>query len=69
MCQERVVNEKKYCDDLLEKLNQFFLGDLYNDLPVAEKDRLKRQAKAMEDYSCVLGERIANFSISRTRRR
>lgn len=61
--QERVIGEKKQLDDKLFRLGQFILDSgCYNLLPIEEVQRLNRQMKAMEDYSDVLGERIAAFS-------
>ena len=61
--QERVIEEKRQLDDKLFRLGQFILDSgAYNSLPIEEVQRLNRQMKSMEDYSDVLGERIAAFS-------
>lgn len=59
--QERVVKEKAELDEKLEKLNEFGRGELFATLPSAEQERLIRQSKIMDQYSVVLGERIAAF--------
>ena len=60
--QERVVEEKKQLDYKLQALHAFMVGDQLLELPVEERDRLVRQEGIMEQYSTVLGERIAAFS-------
>lgn len=60
--QERVVNEKAELDVKLSKLREFFQGSVIDTVDDAEKDRLRRQAEVMDDYSAILGERIAAFS-------
>jgi hypothetical protein len=59
--QERVVIEKAELDEKLEKLNAFGRGELFATLPPEEQERLQRQSKIMDQYSVVLGERIAAF--------
>lgn len=59
--QERVVEEKKELDDKLSRLRPFIEGATFKTLPDAEQDRLIRQRRLMEEYSDVLGERIAAF--------
>lgn len=59
--QERVVTEKAELDAKLEKLGAFFQGSIIETLDQAERDRLKRQYEIMDQYSAVLGERIAAF--------
>jgi hypothetical protein len=60
--QKRVVDEKHELDAKLVKLLQFTLGATFGTLPVAEQERLARQAVAMEAYSAVLEERIFAFN-------
>lgn len=60
--QQRVVTEKAELDEKLEKLHVFFGTEIFAGLDDAEMDRLQRQAHHMEDYSAVLGERIAAFA-------
>ncbi len=59
--QERVVTEKAELDEKLAKLNEFGRGEIFLKLPEAEQERLQRQSKIMDQYSVVLGERIAAF--------
>jgi len=59
--QERVVAEKAELDEKLEKLNAFGKGEIFPTLPAEEQERLIRQSKIMDQYSVVLGERIAAF--------
>ena len=60
--QERVIKEKEELDERLAKLNEFGNGDIFPTLPAEERERLERQSKIMDQYSIVLGERIAAFS-------
>lgn len=59
--QQRVIDEKHELDIKLAKLANFLTGEILPTLDLAEQDRLWHQAKAMSDYSVVLGERIAAF--------
>jgi len=59
--EERVVEEKRELDEKLAKLSEFGEGDVFAGLPADEQGRLNRQHSIMEDYSTVLGERIAAF--------
>lgn len=59
--QERVVEEKRELDEKLARLAEFGKGELFAGLPAEEQGRLNRQHSIMEDYSKVLGERIAAF--------
>jgi hypothetical protein len=59
--QQRVVEEKNELDAKLEKLNAFGQGPIFPTLPAEEQARLVRQSKLMDQYSVVLGERIAAF--------
>jgi hypothetical protein len=60
--QDRVIVEKDELDQKLAKLRTFLNTagpvDLVSE---TEWERLKRQERAMSDYSQVLGERIAAF--------
>lgn len=60
--QQRVVAEKAELDDKLAKLNAFGRTPLFASLPADEQGRLNRQHLLMEQYSAVLGERIADFT-------
>jgi len=59
--QERVVNEKFDLDEKLSKLTKFLNSELFTSLAADERSRLRRQQIAMQDYSNILGERIAAF--------
>jgi hypothetical protein len=59
--QERVVAEKSELDERLEKLDAFGRTELFENLPSEEQGRLNRQHSVMEEYSRILGERIAAF--------
>lgn len=59
--QQRLVEEKAELDAKLENLNAFGRGELFASLPSAEQERLNRQSEIMDQYSVVLGERIAAF--------
>lgn len=58
--QQRVVEEKLALDDKLKKL-EALPSVIFSALPEAEQSRLERQRVCMQNYSNVLGERIANF--------
>jgi hypothetical protein len=59
--QQRVVDEKRELDEKLTKLGAFGRTELFKTLPEDEQGRLNRQHSLMEQYSAVLGERIAAF--------
>lgn len=59
--QQRVVDEKIALDEKMAKLDAFGDTAIFTGLPQAERERLKRQAVAMREYSDILGERIAAF--------
>lgn len=59
--QQRVVGERDELADKLKKLETFFTNPIFDGLPKAEKDRLKRQAGHMDGYLAVLNERIEAF--------
>lgn len=61
--QERVVLEKKELDEKLAKLDAFGRTDFYTTLPAEEQGRLNRQHAVMEEYSRILGDRIAAFQV------
>jgi len=60
--QQRVVDERADLDDKRSKLNGFFDSTVFSGLPKDEQSRLWRQIEVMDDYSRILGERIAAFS-------
>ena len=57
--QERVVEEKMALDKKIEALNAFLKEPKTTCL--IELERLQRQLVVMDEYSGVLGERIAHF--------
>jgi hypothetical protein len=59
--QQRVVDEKRELDEKLSKLSSFGTTPLFASLPADEQGRLNRQHSVMEEYSRILGERIAAF--------
>ena len=59
--QERVVDEKRDLDEKLSKLAAFGTTPLFTALTPDEQGRLNRQHTVMEEYSRILGERIAAF--------
>jgi hypothetical protein len=60
--QQRVVDEKSELDDKIAKLKAFWDNPIFPTLPEAERQRLEKQSNIMDDYSAILGERIANFA-------
>lgn len=60
--QQRVVDEKTELDDNRAKLNGFFGSVIFAGLPEDEQSRLWLQIEVMDDYSRILGARIAAFS-------
>lgn len=61
---ERVVTEKTDLDVKISNLEIFVNGELFKAVPPKEQSRMNRQLRAMCEYSLILGERIANFSLS-----
>lgn len=59
--QERVIAEKAELDEKIGKLQTFGAGPVFHSLPVEEQERLHAQFSVMQDYSSILGERIAAF--------
>lgn len=59
--QERVVAEKSELDERLAKLDAFGRTESFASLPSEEQGLLNRQHSVMEEYSRILGERIAVF--------
>lgn len=66
--QQRVVSEKTQLDERLGNLYAFFQHPAYAALPEYEKSLLRNQARFMDGYSAVLGERI-NAEVPRHRPR
>lgn len=60
--QQRVIAEKTELDGKLAALLTFFQEPIYEALPEAERSRLRNQARFMDGYAAVLGERIAAFT-------
>ena len=61
--QQRVIDEKNELDIKAKALGDFIgLNPTFATLSNDEKDRLKRQSEIMNEYSKVLGERIAAFT-------
>jgi hypothetical protein len=61
--QQRVVDEKTELDSKIEKLAAFVqpANAIFQSLPDAEAGRLVYQLSIMQEYSSVLGQRIAAF--------
>jgi hypothetical protein len=59
--QLRVIDEKKELDEKIAKLQAMWDDPIFPTLPPSERLRLEKQANIMQDYSAVLGERIAAF--------
>lgn len=60
--QQRVVDEKSELDDKLKKLGEFIESSpIFAGLPDVEQRRMLRQKYCMNEYSEILGERIAAF--------
>ena len=63
--QQRVVDEQSELNEKLNKLSDFIkTSPLFEGLPIDEQERLMRQKYYMIEYSDVLAERIAAFSLS-----
>jgi hypothetical protein len=60
--QQRVVDEKAELDKKFQALVDFFSTSTFASLEEAERLRLSRQSVSMNNYSGVLGERIAAFT-------
>jgi hypothetical protein len=56
---DRVRAEKAELDEKLAKLDTFGRTELFASLPADEQGRMNRQHSLMQQYSAVLGERIA----------
>lgn len=61
--QQRVVDEKLELDGKIGKLDEFinYRNPVFAKLSQDEQKRLCRQFDAMEEYSNILGQRIAAF--------
>jgi hypothetical protein len=61
--QQRVIDEKAALDTKLADLVKFVNDNpTFSTLPQDEQNRLGRQAEVMDEYSRILGERIAAFT-------
>lgn len=60
--QQRVVAERDELADRLAKLLAFFQSPIFAGLSAAEQTRLRSQARFMDGYLAVLGERIEAFA-------
>lgn len=60
--QERVVAEKAELEKNLAALLEFIQGPIFPALSEAERSRLRNQARFMDGYAAVLGERIEAFA-------
>lgn len=56
-----VINEKKDLDEKLAKLTAFIDGPDFAQVPEAERRRMISQSGIMQQYSEILGARIAGF--------
>lgn len=59
--EHRVIVEQQELDIKLLALQAFFRTDIFASLPKVQQQLMRRQATAMNDYSIILGERIALF--------
>lgn len=59
--QQRVIDERIRLLEMLDKLTDFILSDIFFELPLDEQRRLNRQKLLMILYHDVLTERIENF--------
>lgn len=59
--QQRVVDEKLELDEKIMKLANFKQIETFAKLPQEDRDLLHWQLVAMEEYSDLLGKRIARF--------
>ena len=59
--QDRVEMEHAALVGNIERLEAFRGGDLYRDLPEAERDRLTTQLLFMRGYAEILRQRIAQW--------
>lgn len=59
--QQRVLEEKSELDTKIKALENFSQAAAFANVPEAEQRRMLRQLVVMQDYSRILGERIAAF--------
>ena len=60
--QSRVIEEKAALDAKLEALTNFLASEKVREVPIEERELLRRQASFMANYSDTLGRRIALWS-------
>jgi len=63
--QQRVIDERNQLEERRKKLSDFMEGKQFFGLPEMERNRMRRQLKAMTEYSEVLSERIADFPLEK----
>ena len=57
-----MLDEKQELDNRITKLDEFIQrNQLFQGLPISERDLLEIQRDLMRDLSEILGERIVNF--------
>lgn len=59
--QQCMVDEKTELDEKIGNLQTFAAGKVFTSLPEQEQERMIAQFSHMQDYSRILGERIAAF--------
>lgn len=59
--QQRVKDEKIELDGRIERLLSFMEDEIFDSLPLVERDLMFIQCKAMREYSAILGKRISRF--------
>lgn len=59
--QQRVVHELEALTEKIQKLDFFMTHPKFNEVDVAEQERMRRQIGHMRAYGAVLEERIAAF--------
>ena len=63
--QERVLAKRAELDDKLGKLLAFLGNDAAPPVSDDERNRLRRQAQVMREYSDILGQRIQAWGVGR----
>jgi hypothetical protein len=63
--QERVMDERYFLMDKIERLEAFIQGDIFNGLPDIDKTLLSQQLVAMKAYGEILRQRIERFSTNK----
>lgn len=67
--QQRVIDERAELADRLANLLAFLRSPLFERLDAAERSRLRNQARFMDGYLAVLGERIEAFGLTTSTQR